>query len=49
MTAMNIAIAGASGRMGRILIEAVEGAPDARLAGALDRAGSAGVGSVRCV
>ena len=44
MTAMNIAIAGASGRMGRILIEAVENAPDARLAGALDRAGSAGVG-----
>jgi 4-hydroxy-tetrahydrodipicolinate reductase len=45
MTAMNIAIAGASGRMGRILIEAVENAPDARLSGALGRAGSAGVGS----
>ena len=45
MTAMNIAIAGASGRMGRILIEAVENAPDARLAGALGRAGSAGVGT----
>jgi 4-hydroxy-tetrahydrodipicolinate reductase len=44
MTAMNIAIAGASGRMGRILIEAVENAPDARLAGALDRAGSDNVG-----
>ena len=44
MTAMNIAIAGASGRMGRILIEAVENAPDARLAGALDRAGSAAIG-----
>ena len=40
MTQMNIAIAGASGRMGRILIEAVQAADDARLSGALDRAGS---------
>ena len=45
MTDMNIAIAGAGGRMGRILIEAVLDAPDARLSGALDRAGSANVGS----
>ena len=45
MSAMNIAIAGAGGRMGRILIEAVEAAPDARLSGALGRAGSAGVGA----
>ncbi|RZT08090.1 dihydrodipicolinate reductase [Duganella sp. CF402] len=40
MTEMNIAIAGAGGRMGRILIEAVQNADDARLSGALDRAGS---------
>jgi 4-hydroxy-tetrahydrodipicolinate reductase len=37
---MKIAIAGASGRMGRMLIEAVLNDPDAQLAGALDRAGS---------
>jgi 4-hydroxy-tetrahydrodipicolinate reductase len=36
----NIAIAGASGRMGRMLVEAVLAAPDLRLAGALDIAGS---------
>jgi 4-hydroxy-tetrahydrodipicolinate reductase len=40
MTELNIAIAGAGGRMGRILIEAVQNADDARLSGALDRAGS---------
>src|SRR5471032_2555896 len=34
MTELNIAIAGAGGRMGRILIEAVLAAPDAGLAGA---------------
>ncbi len=45
MTDLNIAIAGASGRMGRILIEAVLDAPDATLSGALDRAGSDYVGS----
>lgn len=39
-----IAIAGASGRMGRMLIEAVQNAPDCRLAGALDRPGSATIG-----
>lgn len=37
---MNIAIAGASGRMGRMLIEAVLNDAGATLAGALDRAGS---------
>ncbi|WP_179404824.1 4-hydroxy-tetrahydrodipicolinate reductase [Burkholderia guangdongensis] len=37
---MKIAIAGASGRMGRMLIEAVLNDPDAQLAGALDRVGS---------
>ena len=44
MTVMNIAIAGAGGRMGRILIESVQQADDARLAGALNHAGAAGVG-----
>lgn len=41
---MRIAIAGASGRMGHMLIEAVLGAPDLQLAVALDRAGSASLG-----
>ena len=45
MTELNIAIAGAGGRMGRILIEAVLAAPDARLSGALDVAGAPAVGS----
>jgi len=36
---MRIAIAGASGRMGRMLIEAVADAPDAELAAALDVSG----------
>lgn len=39
-----IAIVGASGRMGRMLIEAIQGAPDARLAGALDVPGSPALG-----
>ncbi len=37
---MKIAVAGASGRMGRMLIEAVLAAPDMELAAALDRPGS---------
>jgi 4-hydroxy-tetrahydrodipicolinate reductase len=37
---LNIAIAGASGRMGRALLEAVAAAPDMRLHAALERAGS---------
>ncbi len=45
MKQLNIAIAGASGRMGHMLIEAVQAAPDARLAGALDRAGAPAIGS----
>jgi len=45
MTQLNIAIAGASGRMGHMLIEAIQGADDVRLAGALDRAGSASIGT----
>jgi 4-hydroxy-tetrahydrodipicolinate reductase len=41
---LRIAVAGASGRMGRMLIEAVLAAPDLQLAGALDIAGSAALG-----
>jgi len=44
MRMLNIAVAGASGRMGRMLIEAIQYAPDARLAGALDVEGSPYVG-----
>ena len=40
-----VAIAGASGRMGHMLIEAVREAPDCRLAGALDVAGGAAIGT----
>jgi 4-hydroxy-tetrahydrodipicolinate reductase len=43
-----IAVAGASGRMGRMLIEAVRADPDCLLAGALDQAGSAQIGSDAC-
>ncbi|MFT3718495.1 4-hydroxy-tetrahydrodipicolinate reductase [Pseudorhodoferax sp.] len=39
-----VAVAGASGRMGRTLIEAVLASADCRLSGALDRAGSPGLG-----
>jgi 4-hydroxy-tetrahydrodipicolinate reductase len=41
---LRIAVAGASGRMGRMLIEAVVNAPDCRLAGALDLPGSPALG-----
>ena len=41
---LRLAIAGASGRMGRMLIEAVLTAPDCTLAAALDVAGSPAVG-----
>ena len=44
MTMLNIAVAGASGRMGRMLIEAIQEAPDMRLAGALDVPGSPFIG-----
>ncbi len=40
-----IGIAGASGRMGRMLIEAVQAADDCRLAGALDIPGSPALGA----
>jgi 4-hydroxy-tetrahydrodipicolinate reductase len=39
-TSLRIAIAGATGRMGRMLVEAVLDAPDLALSGALDVAGS---------
>ena len=39
-----VAIAGATGRMGQMLIEAVRAAADCQLAGALDRAGSPALG-----
>ncbi|MBA3478174.1 MAG: 4-hydroxy-tetrahydrodipicolinate reductase [Lautropia sp.] len=42
---LRIAIAGASGRMGRMLIEAVNSAPDLTLSGALDIAASPVVGT----
>ena len=41
---LRIAIAGASGRMGRMLIEAVLDAPDLALSGALDMAGNPSLG-----
>jgi len=41
---LRIAVAGASGRMGRMLIEAVAGADDCVLVGALDVAGSPWIG-----
>ncbi|MDQ1923922.1 4-hydroxy-tetrahydrodipicolinate reductase [Massilia pseudoviolaceinigra] len=44
MTQMKIAVAGADGRMGRMLVDAVAAAPDAVLAGALGLAGSPSIG-----
>ncbi len=45
MSKMNIAVAGASGRMGRMLIEAIVADPAAHLAGALDIAASPAIGT----
>jgi 4-hydroxy-tetrahydrodipicolinate reductase len=45
MSQLNIAIAGAGGRMGRMLVEAVQAAPDMTLAGALDVPGAPGLGT----
>lgn len=45
MTQLKIAVAGASGRMGRMLIEAIQLADDAILAGALDVPGSPFLGT----
>jgi len=44
MSALRVAVAGASGRMGRMLIEAVRDADDMVLAGALDIAASPAIG-----
>ncbi len=41
----NIAVAGAAGRMGRMLIEAIANSPDCRLSGALDLPASPALGS----
>ena len=41
---LRVAVAGASGRMGRMLVQAVLDAPDCQLAGALDVAGSPALG-----
>ncbi len=45
MNAMKIAVAGASGRMGRMLIEAIAADAEARLAGALDIPGAPCIGT----
>jgi 4-hydroxy-tetrahydrodipicolinate reductase len=45
MAELNIAVAGASGRMGRMLIEAIAAAPDLKLSGALDREGNGFIGT----
>jgi 4-hydroxy-tetrahydrodipicolinate reductase len=45
MNTMKIAVAGASGRMGRMLIEAIAAEPDMQLTGALDIASAASIGS----
>lgn len=44
MNPMKVVVAGAGGRMGRMLVEAVLGAPDCALAGALDVAGTPAIG-----
>jgi 4-hydroxy-tetrahydrodipicolinate reductase len=44
MDMIRFAIAGASGRMGRMLIETILASPGAKLAGALDIPGSAFLG-----
>lgn len=45
MRALKIAVAGASGRMGRMLIEAISQADDMTLTGALDMSGSPAIGT----
>ena len=44
MTELKIAVAGASGRMGKMLVEAIAAAADMRLSGALDVAASSALG-----
>jgi 4-hydroxy-tetrahydrodipicolinate reductase len=48
MTPIKIAVAGANGRMGRMLIETIREADDLVLSGALDVSGSAGIGADAC-
>jgi 4-hydroxy-tetrahydrodipicolinate reductase len=45
MNQLKIAVAGASGRMGHMLIEAIQASDDTTLSGALDRADSPGIGT----
>ncbi len=45
MNPIKIAVAGASGRMGRMLVEAIWNANDTMLAGALDVPGASGIGT----
>ena len=45
MSPLRVAVAGASGRMGRMLIEAVLASDDCSLAGALDTAGNPNLGN----
>jgi 4-hydroxy-tetrahydrodipicolinate reductase len=45
MNPMKIAVAGASGRMGKMLVEAIQNADDAVLAGAIDMAGASAIGT----
>ena len=47
-TPCRVAVAGASGRMGRMLIEAIRASDDCVLAGALDVPSSPGIGSDAC-
>lgn len=44
MTPLKIAIAGVNGRMGRVLVEAVNNHPDTVLSGALEHSGSEALG-----
>jgi 4-hydroxy-tetrahydrodipicolinate reductase len=45
MNPLKIAVAGASGRMGRMLIEAIDADPETQLSGALDVTGAPGLGA----
>ncbi len=45
MTTLSIAVAGASGRMGQMLIQAIDAADDCKLVGALDIPGSPALGT----
>lgn len=44
MTALKVAVAGVDGRMGRVLVEAIDRHPDTVLSGALEHSGSAAIG-----